>query len=231
MRALLFEAATGETALEKSPDALVFRLENTYEEGGELFWVNARAKWSEGYYPITTKEAGQTQTNYNLQAYLVHRRAPSAGVAQGMRSGHYVAYFRCKRKWYRADDERVTLLSKAPTEYPYLVFLTRIQGRERHLRIRKILEKRAARIRKMLEKRAGCKILEKRAGRIRKILKFFRRCRLPALGGQCGIREGASARRPGGLPEGLEVAAWLGARIAADDTVQATVCSASRQGE
>ena len=125
MRALLLEAVTGETALEQSPEALVVRLENTYEEGGELFWVNVDAKWPEEPYPITTKESGQAQTEYIVQAYLVHRRAAGAGVAQGMRSGHYIAYFKRSGQWYRADDEQVTLLAEPPTEFPYVVFLAR----------------------------------------------------------------------------------------------------------
>ena len=167
MRALLLEAVTGETALEQSPEALVVRLENTYEEGGELFWVNVDAKWPEEPYPITTKESGQAQTEYIVQAYLVHRRAAGAGVAQGMRSGHYIAYFKRSGQWYRADDEQVTLLAEPPTEFPYVVFLAR-------------------------SSRQPCRKMMKRAACLREL----RADAPPVPSCEVGIREGASARRP-----------------------------------
>ena len=43
MPSLLIEAATGEQALCVPPPAVVLRIENTYEQGDESFWVDAKA--------------------------------------------------------------------------------------------------------------------------------------------------------------------------------------------
>ena len=177
MQALLLEATTGETALERSPDALMLRIENTYEEGGELFWVDALAKWPDGPYPITTKEAVQAQRDYDVQAYLVHRHDAGADVSSGVRSGHYVAYFKCDDAWYRADDEQVSRLSDPPTEFPYVVFLTRS------------------------DRKGGWHLaaLTKRG----KDLEKARRTASSASGGESGRTVAASSQRSDGLTGGL----------------------------
>ena len=45
-RVLMLEAATGGRSLKKAPAALAFRVENTYEQGGEEFWVDGHVAWS-----------------------------------------------------------------------------------------------------------------------------------------------------------------------------------------
>ena len=125
VRALLLEATTGDRALKKAPQALAIRIENTYEQGGQAFWVDARVAWPNEALTLTTTNAIEPQADYDVQAYLVHRHEQDAPVSAGMRSGHYVAYFKHGAAWYLADDANITLLTELPTEFPYLVFLAR----------------------------------------------------------------------------------------------------------
>ena len=91
---LLLEATTGDGALNLGPQALAIRIENTYEQGGEAFWVDARVAWPSDQLTLTVANDAEPQVDYDVQAYLVHRPDPGASVARGMRSGHYVAYFK-----------------------------------------------------------------------------------------------------------------------------------------
>ena len=44
-RGLLLEATTGDRALKLGAQVLAIRVENTYEQGGEIFWVDAQISW------------------------------------------------------------------------------------------------------------------------------------------------------------------------------------------
>ena len=146
MRSLLLEATTGDQALRRAPQVLTLRIENTYEMGGDAFWVDARVAWPGGPITITTLDGTEPHIDYEVQAYLVHRRAEDVSVSVGMRSGHYIAYFKHGNAWYLADDERVTRLTEPPKEFPYVVFLARCdRERGRHM---SALQKRLAWIRK-----------------------------------------------------------------------------------
>jgi hypothetical protein len=124
-RALLLEATTGDRCLRRAPHALAIRIENTYEQGGEAFWVDAQVAWPNEPLTLTLGNDAEPQVDYDVQAYLVHRHEKSAPVSRGMRSGHYIAYFRHGAAWYLADDEKVTMLTQPPTEFPYVVMLAR----------------------------------------------------------------------------------------------------------
>ena len=113
---------------------MAIRIENTYEQGGEAFWVDARVAWPNDQLTLTVANDAEPQVDYDVQAYLVHRPAPGASVARGMRSGHYIAYFKHGAAWYLADDGKVTMLTAPPTEFPYVVFLARCdRARGRHM--------------------------------------------------------------------------------------------------
>ncbi len=77
---------------------------------------------------MTLGNDAEPQVDYDVQAYLVHRHEKSAPVFRGMRSGHYIAYFRHGAAWYLADDEKVTMLTQPLTEFPYVVMLARSDG-------------------------------------------------------------------------------------------------------
>ena len=104
---------------------VVVRIENTYEQGGVASWVDARVAWSNGLCTLTLANGVEQCVDYNVQAYLVHRHGAGVAVARGMQSGHYVAYFKLGGVWYLADDSRVTRLTEAPIEFPYIVLLAR----------------------------------------------------------------------------------------------------------
>ena len=89
--ALLLEATTGDGALNLGPQALAIRIENTYEQGGEAFWVDARVAWPSHPLTLTIANDAEPQVDYDVQAYLVHRHDAGAAVSRRMRSGHYVA--------------------------------------------------------------------------------------------------------------------------------------------
>ena len=123
--ALLLEATTGDGALKLGPQALAIRIENTYEQGGEAFWVDARVAWPSDQLTLTVANDAEPQVDYDAQAYLVHRHPAGTAVSRGMRSGHYVAYFKHGAAWYLADDGIVTMLTAPPMEFAYVVFLAR----------------------------------------------------------------------------------------------------------
>ena len=125
-RGLLLEATTSDRALKLGAQALTIRVENTYEQGGENFWVDAQISWPSEALTLTVANEAEPQVDYDVQAYLVHRHDVGAPVSRGMRSGHYVAYFKHGASWYLADDSRVTMLAEPPTEFPYVVFLARV---------------------------------------------------------------------------------------------------------
>ena len=125
MRAFLLEATTADGALQRAPQALWLRIENTYELLGDVFWTDARVAWPQGPCTLTTNHADEPQVDYEVQAYVVHRHDAETPGAMGARSGHYVAYFKHGTAWYLADDERVTSLTEAPNEFPYIIVLAR----------------------------------------------------------------------------------------------------------
>ena len=104
---------------------LAIRINNIYEQGEEEFWVDAQVDWPKEALTLTIANEAAPEAEYVVQSYLVHRRDEGASVSQGMRSGHYVAYFQNGASWYLADDLRVTMLTEAPREFPYVVLLTR----------------------------------------------------------------------------------------------------------
>ena len=109
-RGLLLEATTGEEALKLGAQVITIRIENTYEQGGEFFWVDAQIAWSCEPTTLTIDNDAEPQVDYEVQAYLAHRHDANAPVSAGMRSGHYVAYFKHGASWYLANDEKVEKL-------------------------------------------------------------------------------------------------------------------------
>ena len=45
---------TDDRAIRNAPPILLVRMENTYEQGGEMFWVDARVNWANGRVHLTT---------------------------------------------------------------------------------------------------------------------------------------------------------------------------------
>ena len=111
----MLEATTGDGCLKRAPPALAIRINNIYEQGGEEFWVDAKVAWPIEAVTLTIMNDAEPQAEYDVQAYLVHRHEDGAPVSRGMRSGHYVAYFRYGTSWYLADDSKVTMLTEGPT--------------------------------------------------------------------------------------------------------------------
>ena len=60
----------------------------------------------------------EPQVEYDVQGYLVHRHSEGVPASTGMRSGHYVAYFKHDAAWDLADDSEVIKLPEPPTEFP-----------------------------------------------------------------------------------------------------------------
>ena len=88
------EATTGDRCLNQAPDALVIRIENTYEQGGEHFWVDLDVKWPSDSCTLTVNNDAQPYVDYDVQSYLVHRPQKELPVSEGRKSGHYLAYFK-----------------------------------------------------------------------------------------------------------------------------------------
>ena len=147
-RTLLLEATTGDGGLKRAPPALIIRINNIYEQGGEEFWVDARVEWPNEALTITIGNDAEPEVEYDVQACLVHRHADGAPVSRGMRSGHYVAYFRQGAAWYLADDSKVTRLSTSPTEFPYVVLLAR-KDRLRAEKLASAIQKRMQGVKKL----------------------------------------------------------------------------------
>ena len=152
-KALLLEATTGDGALGKGAQALIIRLENTYEQGGDKFWVDAEVEWPEDSLTLTVANDEEPQVEYDVQGYLVHKPPQFSKeekeqedlgqyhrllearrrAFEGRNSGHYIAYFKHGAAWYRADDSNVEMLPEKPKEFPYVVFLARSdRGRPAH---------------------------------------------------------------------------------------------------
>ena len=131
INSLLTTSLTGDQAIAESVPALVARVENIYESGGEYFAVDARADWTGFPIELTVREAPNAHPQYNVAGFVAHISDPSAEARQRMRSGHYVAYVQCNGNWFELDDSRVTALSDPPARFPYLVFLVRCDARRR----------------------------------------------------------------------------------------------------
>ncbi|CAK0796442.1 unnamed protein product, partial [Prorocentrum cordatum] len=131
-KALLLTAMADEGKLGIGAQVLVLRMETTYELGGEDFWVDAHVTWPDHSLTVTVANEAEPQVDYDVQAYLVHIPFDT-DVSRGMRSGHYVAYFKHGSTWYEADDQKVTMLTEPPTKFPYVVLLARCdRGRPAH---------------------------------------------------------------------------------------------------
>ena len=112
--------------LRTAPLVLVLRVQPWYERAGARFWVDTRVDWESGSYTVTLDRLEMpTEADYDVQAFVVHIHRRNVGVDEGMRSGHYVAYFKHGDRWYEADDSHVRRLERCPRAFPYLIFLAR----------------------------------------------------------------------------------------------------------
>ena len=110
----------------EAPKLLVLCLDNTYTVCGVACWVTARVAWSAASLSLKLTHGGSAEAVYRFRGCVVHRHgAPTP--AQGMLTGHYVAYLFYgsvqEPVWLEADDDRVRRVSTAPSTYPYIVFL------------------------------------------------------------------------------------------------------------
>ena len=62
-RELLLEATTGDGALRHGAQALTIRIENTYEQGGDAFWVDARVAWPNEPLTLTVENDAAPQVD------------------------------------------------------------------------------------------------------------------------------------------------------------------------
>ena len=164
MTELLVSSLTGDRAIAEAASALVVRVENIYEAGGEYFAVDARAGWSSEPFAVSVRDDPDQCPHYVVAAYVAHIRSSGVGGLQRMSSGHYISYVRCGNTWFEMDDAKVTALTEPPTRFPYLVFLERIDRK----RFREKLpdsSTAAAAMRELLSARAAAHADLHRAGR------------------------------------------------------------------
>ncbi len=102
---------------------MIVRVENLYQQGDNMFAVDARADCGNTRCPVSV--TGGDAVDYDVVAFVQHVAAPGAPALQRMRSGHYVAYVNKAGRWFKLDDASVTELPEPPDAYPYIVFLAR----------------------------------------------------------------------------------------------------------
>ena len=126
---LIRVSLTGDSALQEAPPLLAIQIAKVYNLSDSDWWVDARADWPSELIDLSACVASPhdlaVQPTYRLRALVVHRHAQGPADS-GMCSGHYVAYVRHARSWLLADDSKVERHAVAPTEFPYLVFLERV---------------------------------------------------------------------------------------------------------
>jgi hypothetical protein len=129
VRTLLVGSLTGDQAIAEAVPALVVRVENLYETGGEYYTVDAGANWAGAPFELSVRDAPDRRPHYDVAGFVAHISDPGADARRRMRSGHYIAYVHCEGCWFELDDSKITALSEPPTRFPYLVFLMRTDGR------------------------------------------------------------------------------------------------------
>ena len=129
VRTLLVGSLTGDQAIAEAVPALVVRVENLYEAGGEYYTVDAGANWAGAPFELSVRDAPDRRPHYEVAGFVAHVSDPGADARRRMRSGHYIAYVHCEGCWFELDDSKITALSEPPTRFPYLVFLVRTDGR------------------------------------------------------------------------------------------------------
>ena len=127
--ALLASSLTGDQAIADAAPALVARVENIYEAGGEYFAVDVSADWAGGPFELTVRDAPDRHPHYAVAAFVAHLGDSALDARRRMRSGHYIAYVQCEGHWFEVDDSKIVALSEPPTRFPYLVFLVRTDTR------------------------------------------------------------------------------------------------------
>ena len=125
MSAMLARSLVGDQAIAQAAPALVLRIENIYEAGGEYFSVDAAADWSGNVIEVTVRDAPERHPRYAVAGYVAHVSDANVDARRRMCTGHYVAYVQSAGSWYELDDGEIRALSHAPTRFPYLVFLDR----------------------------------------------------------------------------------------------------------
>ena len=131
LASMIVASLTGDSAIAEAPRALVIRVENVYEHGGQYFAVDARADWAGFPVELTVREAPDLQPQYTVACFVSHISDRATDARRRMRSGHYIAYVQCEGHWFELNDDQVTALSAPPTRVPYLVFLVRTDARRR----------------------------------------------------------------------------------------------------
>ena len=129
MQNLLMTSLTGDNAIAASVPALVIRVENIYEAGEQYFAVDASADWSGGPIELSVRDAPDRRPQYAVAGFVAHESDAAVDGRRRMRSGHYIAYVQCEGSWFELNDSQITALGEPPKRFPYLVFLTRADGR------------------------------------------------------------------------------------------------------
>ena len=125
MSRMLARSLDGDQAIALASPALVLRIENIYEAGGEYFAVDAAADWSGNVIEVTVRDSPERNPRYAVAGYVAHVSDATVNARRRMITGHYVAYVQSEGSWYELDDDEIRALNHAPTRFPYLVFLDR----------------------------------------------------------------------------------------------------------
>ena len=104
----LKSALIDDQGLDAAPLVLVIRVENTYEEAGLAFAVDAKADWSVVDIAVSILGRPEAQPTYTVTGFIAHEHHGNVEAAQRMRSGHYKAYLHNSGIWFEMDDDRVT---------------------------------------------------------------------------------------------------------------------------
>ena len=131
MSDLLVASLTGDSALREHPPAVLVRVENTYEQHGQHFSVDARAAWNTSSLPLTLLDQPGVSMPYDVAGYVAHIHNGDADAMQRMKSGHYIALVCAQGVWYEINDAIVTRLHSPPSHFPYIVFLKRVAHKRR----------------------------------------------------------------------------------------------------
>ena len=128
---LLESTLVGDRTLDRTPPAIVFRLENVFIEEGEFFFVDAKCSWNDGVCNFEATGPEGCAVSYKVAACVVHRhgRRPLPGELW-MHAGDYDAFCHQGTTWHKWSGEDslhgwVEELSAPPTCFPCIVFLVR----------------------------------------------------------------------------------------------------------
>ena len=79
VRTLLVGSLTGDQAIAEAVPALVVRVENLYEAGGEYYTVDAGANWAGAPFELSVRDAPDRRPHYDSRRVRCARQRPWGG--------------------------------------------------------------------------------------------------------------------------------------------------------